>query len=85
MEGGAIAIILGLVLIIIFIWLPFKAVRLIRDGGLAITEAAQELNNKRLHEAGSMINRGAGILLVLLSISLVLSILSVITSVLAFG
>ena len=59
-----------------FIYLPFKAFKLIREGGTAITEAATQLNNKRLHEAGSMINRGAGIVVLLLTISLVLSIIS---------
>ena len=82
MEVNEIAIILGITITIIvtaiFIGLPFRAIRLIRSGGQAITEAAQELDNKRLEEAGGMINRGAGILMMLLNISLVFTILSLI-------
>jgi len=83
MQSIELAIILGITITIIvtaiFIGLPFKAIRLIRTGGQAITEAAQELENKRLEEAGSLINRGAGILMMLLNISLALAILMVIS------
>ena len=79
------ALILSAVIAYVFIYFPFKAFKLIREGGTAITEAATQLNNERLHEAGSMINRGAGIVVLLLTISLVLSILSGIIAILSLS
>lgn len=85
MYSGIEVILLIAIVGFLFIYLPFKAFKLIREGGTAITEAASQLNNKRLHEAGSMINRGAGIVILLLTISLVLSILSGIIAVLSLS
>ena len=85
MEQVITSTILIAIIAFIFIYLPFKAFKLIREGGTAITEAASQLNNKRLHEAGSMINRGAGIVVLLLNFSLFLSILSGIIAVLVFS
>ena len=75
--------IISLLTVVLFIWwLPYRAFKLIREGGLAITEAANQLNNKRLHEAGVKINKGADLVIILIYTSLFLTILS---SIIAFA
>ena len=67
-------IMLSLAVILLIWWIPYKSFKLIREGGQAITEAAQQLNNKRLQEAGVKINKGADLLIIFIYISLFLSI-----------
>ena len=67
-------IICALVMIYIITSL-LMALSFFKDGGLEITEAAQELNNEKLHSAGVKINKGANILYNLYLISIVLSVI----------
>ena len=47
----------------VFIGLAYQTLKILRKGSTEITEAAQELNNRKLHEAGNNLNKGFGLLL----------------------
>ena len=65
------------------IWLIFRALSLMRKGAIEITEAAQELNNNKLHDAGSNLNKGINILYTLAQIGIALLIIGVLITIAA--
>ena len=66
--------VLGIAISIYIVYSVLKALNLLKKGGIEITEAAQELNNEKLHSAGTKINKGADILYDLYLITIILSV-----------
>ena len=87
MTGGIMLSLLFLVVLIAvegyLIWLIFRALSLMRKGSIEITEAAQELNNNKLHDAGSNLNKGINILYTLAQIGIALLIIGVLITIAA--
>jgi hypothetical protein len=54
-----------------------------RKGAAEITEAAQELENNKLHDAGSNLNKGINILYTLAQIGIALLIIGVLITIAA--
>ena len=76
---------LGLAGIAYLIWLNFRALSLMRKGALEITEAAQELENNKLHDAGNNLNKGINILYTLANIGIALLIIVVLITIAAIS
>ena len=74
--------ILGILVSIYIVSSVLMAYSFFKDGGLEITEAAQELNNEKLHSAGVKINKGADILY---NLYLIIIVVSVIGTVVVFA
>ena len=67
--------IISIFLAIVIVYFILTALKMLKQGGLDITEAAQEIDNKKLHIAGKNIAKGSGILYNLYLISIVLPII----------
>ena len=55
--------------------ITYTALKMLKKGSTEITEAAQELNNRKLHEAGNNLNKGFRLLLILFILSFAIMIL----------
>ena len=87
MGGEGMSTLLMLVLLIALAGYPirlyFRALSLMRKGAAEITEAAQELENNKLHDAGNNLNKGINILYTLAKIGIALLIIGVLITIAA--
>ena len=81
MGGDMFFPVLVLAVVAYLIWLNFRALSLMRKGAIEITEAAQELENNKLHDAGSNLNKGINILYTLAKIGIALLIIGVLITI----